>query len=206
MDKESRDWFDNAYDFTRGLFPFGILIGYVSIEDMKRICHKFDMNDEELKKVRYIASQFYKKMPPEEDFQEEKENILNTFVPELREKLDFVRSVIIFGRIKGDIDIGLISSYGIPDDQLFGAIQPGCEFVKKYPIVDWDSIIYFKSRSGGELASRIIDYRLIHDSTKKMSHEQLQYIENTIYNAKLIWGDMKELDEMKKTFEEIKIK
>jgi len=198
MNQESREWFDKAYEFTGGMFPFGILTGYVDVKDMRRICQKFTMTEEEFNKIRYIANQFYKKIPSKEDFNEEKKNILKTFIPEIREKLNFVESAIHFGRIQGDIDIGLISSYGISDDQIFCTIQPGCEFVKKYPIVDWDSLVYFKSRNGNELASRINNSRLISENTKKMNRKQFEYIENTIYNARLLWGDIKELDEMKK--------
>ena len=37
MQKQSREWFDKAYDFTGGVLPFAVVTGEFKDEDMRRI-------------------------------------------------------------------------------------------------------------------------------------------------------------------------
>jgi hypothetical protein len=196
MNTESRKWFDRAYEFTRGVFPFGIVTGEFEEECIKRITRN-SLSDEELSLVKTAAHTLYEILPTEEDFQEEKESILNRLVPELKKKFYFVDTAVMFGRVRGDIDIGLISRCREFDKKLLVAIYPNCDIIKKYPIVDWDALYWFKSRNGKELTSKIIKSRLMSNNTNELSIGEMQYVRDTVYNARLLWGNKGELSSMK---------
>ncbi len=199
MKPESREWFDVAYKVTRGV-PFGFVTGHVC----DRFIRMYFGNDTPygmVERLKHISRHFAEKMPPEEDFEEEKTRVLGTLAPELRRKLPFVDTAVYFGTVRGDIDIGLISREGIPDEQLFGAIPPKDPVVKGYPIVDWGAVDRFRSASGGELATKIRDSRLAHLGVTELPPEEHEYVKGVVYGAKLLWGDEVELEAMRLAFE-----
>ncbi len=199
MRPESRRWFDLAYRVTKGV-PFAFVTG--------RCCDRFirryfgnDTPYGELERLKCVSRHYAAKMPPEEDFKEEKARILETLAPELRRRLPFVDTAVSFGTVRGDIDIGLISREGIPDERLFGAIPPRDPLVKGYPIVDWGTVEHFRSASGGDLASKIRGSRMNHLGVTELPPEEHEYVGGVVYSAQVLWGDETELESMKAAFE-----
>ena len=199
MKPESRRWFDLAYEVTRGV-PFAFVTGHVCDEFIRRYFGR-DTPYGELERLKHVSRHYARKLPPEEDFEEEKARILETLTPELRRRLPFVDTAVYFGTVRGDIDIGLISREGIPDEWLFGAIPPKDSVVKGYPIVDWGAVEHFKSASGGELALKIRDSRLVHLGATELPPEEHEYVKGVVYGAQVLWGDEVELEAMKAAFE-----
>jgi hypothetical protein len=198
MLQESRKWFDSAYKFTEGILPFGYVTGEFQEDNLKRLARNQLDSNELIKLGEWIRS-FHKNLPPKEDFKEEKEAVLSYLVPDLKKKLYFVDAAILFGRIVGDIDIGLID-YDCHDKEFSEAVYLGCEIVKKYPIVDWDALYFFKSKNGKELASKILSSRLLPNQTR-LDNGELEYVKQTVYTARLLWGNENELASMKNYIE-----
>ena len=197
MNDSSRRWFDYAYRFIGGNFPFCILTGILPIETYKEI--KGSWPEEVLREVKERAEIFYSKLPSEKDFLEEKGRIYPDLRRDLKALLPSIETSITFGSVKGDIDVGFISSQTISEDILEGLIYGGADIVKKYPIVDWDGCFKFRARDGHELASQIEGSRL--DSTKvlkpeELSEDEMLYIADTILNARLLFGNSGELEKM----------
>lgn len=204
MDKCSRRWFDNAYNFTGGVFPFDMVCEKYTEEDLMRYT-RYSLGEGAIKRIINIASNFLEKLPSEEDFQEEKEAILERLVPNLQRKLYYVDTAVMFGRVRGDIDIGLISPNGIQEDELSNVIYTECDIAIFYPILDCDGLYFFRSKNGAELAKKIIKSRLIAgdiENTENLDSGEWEYIKDTIHKARLLWGDENELCLMKSFFEE----
>jgi len=196
MRPESRTWFDSAYQNTRGRLHFGLATGEVYDADLRRIagCR---VTEEELCRLKGIFRQLYERPPPEEDFLEERQAVLAGLVPKLRRRLPSAEAAVQFGRVTGDIDIGLISPCVISDGELYAAIPPGSDMVLAYPMVDWDALYWFRAGSGRELAEKIAASRLLSRGCETLDPWEQAYVIATLDTAKLLWGNPEELSAMK---------
>lgn len=194
MKKESRKWFKLAYRLTSGVLPFSILTSKdLTKEHLKKIVPFAD--EDFLTAIVERVPVFYEKLPSSQDFIEEKNRIFRKLIPELKQKLSFVETAVLFGSLRNDIDIGLISEKEIPDE----IISRDDRIITKYPIVDWNALSYFVSKNGYELAERIAGTRLILKENT-LDKNEIAYIKGTIYNSKVLWGDEKQLQLMKDFF------
>ena len=188
MKKENREWFDQVYEFTEGVLPFGFATGIPTIEEIKKMTREL-YDERTMQKIQEKSSYFLKKVPPEEDFLEEKKRVLKRLLPELAKRLPFIDTVIMFGRMVGDIDIGLIADYNDIEDRVISELRGDKKIFRKYPIVDWNAMDYFISRTGEEFCKKLINSRLIAEQKYLFSPCEYCYVRSTIDNAMILWGD-----------------
>ncbi|MEA3329494.1 MAG: hypothetical protein U9Q06_02005 [Nanoarchaeota archaeon] len=198
MKRKSRKWFNLAYKCTEGVIPFGILTGPNTLDDLRKVFGA-DSSDEELLEIRKILNDFYMKIPSEEDFVEEKQRVLTDLPSDLHSIFPYASTAIYFGSIIGDLDIGLITEQKINEDKLIKTIRENTDTVRKYPLVDWEGILYFCSMNGLELSSRIAKSR-VQTTGKKLDTKERQYVRETILGAQVLWGDYSELEKMREVF------
>ena len=202
MKPESRAWFDAAYVVTGGL-PFALATSPTTEEGVKWFFanyYKREISDEDAKMWTERFTRLYEMRPPAEDFKEEKRTILEKLLPDLYEKLSFVETCILFGSLIGDIDLGLITPQGISEEGIYEAVPKS--MADQYSIVDWNSIFYFRCRSGAEFVDKIIRSRLDRRDIEGLDQEEEQYVRDTINTTIVLWGNQEELAAMKSALEE----
>ncbi len=188
MKKESRKWFDQVYEFTEGILPFGFATGIPTIEEIKMMTREL-YDEGTIQKMQEKFNYFFKKHPSEEDFLEEKKRVIKSLLPELTKRLPFIDSVIMFGRLVGDIDIGLIADYNDIEDSVISELRRDKKMFRKYPIVDWNAMDYFISRTGEDFCKKLINSRLIAERRDLFSPCEYCYVRSTIDNAVVLWGN-----------------
>ena len=188
MKKESREWFDQVYEFSEGILPFGFATVIPTIEEIKIMTREL-CDERTMQKIQEKSSYFFKKTPPEEDFLEEKKRVLKRLLPELAKRLPFIDMVIIFGRLIGDIDTGLIADYNDVEDRVISELRRDKKIFRKYPIVDWNAMDYFISRTGENFCKKLINSRLTAGQRDILSPCEYCYVRSTLDNAIVLWGD-----------------
>ncbi|MEI6732187.1 MAG: hypothetical protein WCK90_05940 [archaeon] len=201
MRSESRKWFDCAYEQTHGWLPFGIFTGKVDRRDLEMIDGGV-MSTSQLDELEKIIAVYHSKMPPVEDFREEKERIYPMFTEDLKRVLPFVETAVSFGSVQGDIDLGLICSEELSDGSLREAIVQS-DMPSKYRIVDWDTTVYFKSYDGGELVRKIAQSRRDARGSEVLPDYERLYIDSTVNRSRILYGCESRLEEMKKELEKL---
>ena len=189
MKKESREWFDQVYEFSEGIFPFGFVTAPIGLEEI-RIGTRNLYDEKVILKIKEKADYLFQKILPEEDFLEEKKRVLKRLLPELAKRLPFIDTVIMFGRVIGDIDIGLIADYNDIEDRVISELRGNKKIFRKYPIVDWSAMDYFISRNGEEFCKKLINSRLIAERKNLFSPCEYCYVRSTIDNT-IVYGEMK---------------
>ncbi len=204
MSPEARRWFDSVYDGIRGtgfVHPFGNFTNEVTDEEirMQYGISGVTLPGKRLEYLRDVFRRFRESRPSPEEFAEEKEEILRRAAPEMQRIFCFADSAVSFGRLVGDIDIGLLSSHGISDDEIIYSIRQGAgrRLIEKYPIIDEATLYTFRSKNGEELASKIRNTRHIMSGFRELSLPHYSYICETISGARLIYGNENELESMK---------
>jgi hypothetical protein len=191
----SRKWFDEVYKIIReNYLPFCVFNESLTEQDAKFILK--NNNPNQIKNLCDLSYRFSTKLPCSDDFYEEKQRVFKELIPELQKRINHNHSAIVFGRTNGDIDIGLISS-GLSDKELFDCLQPGSKMLEKYPLVDWDSLFFFKVDSGYNLGLRIIESRLIGNRYEKFDEFEKNYFKKTLDSAEVLYGNKNELFFMK---------
>jgi hypothetical protein len=197
MDEKSRQWFDDVYSLMEGLPSFAIFTNKVRYEHVEELFknYKVTVAKDEIKHFEEIFDILYKHLPPEQDFIEEKARIMSVLTPKLKEKIGWVETAVSFGKFRGDIDLCLISPYEIQTEKLFEALPRKDPILSEYPIVDWDTLLYFQCKNGQEFADKII---------KSAQDEKYcpERIKQNLCSAKLMWGNEKEIDLMKSRLEQ----
>lgn len=186
-------WFGDVYFVINELdMPFGFFTSYVEMSDLKRSFPKWE--ERELAFLEKVIKKYQKKKPSEKAFLEEKEKIIPSLKNDLQERLPFVETAVQFGSTIGDIDIGLIALKG--KEEVYNlATDP--KIRKQYPLVDWNSLIYFRSIYGFGITSKMADSRTIVTGRKKLSIVEKKYITDTVNNSQLLWGDPECLNSMR---------
>ena len=197
MSGEAREWFDRAYALTGGFFPFGVVTNG-TLEDLGdesiRKITGYRIDDYTLRKFRQECAALHTSMPSEDDFREEKGKVLETLLPELREKLHFIGTAVIFGRVMGDIDIALIDPNTANWELLFDAVDR--EMVQRYPIVDWNSMCELMSKNGEDFVGKLAYVRQLANKSKSLPPREIDYIRQTVETAGILWGNPVELEAM----------
>jgi len=197
MDNKSRQWFDDVYGLMENLPSFAIFTNRVKYWHVEELFKNYKVNPtkDDLKYFEGLFALLYKHLPPEQDFIEEKTRILGELAPKLKEKIGWVETAVSFGKFRGDIDLCLISPYEIQTEKLFEALPKKDPILSEYPIVDWDTLLYFQCRNGEEFADKII---------KSAQDEKYcpERIKQNLYSVKLMWGNEKEIDVMKSRLEQ----
>ena len=196
MNSKSREWFDLAYSFVQGTLPFGFLTGPVDSSGILRILPS--ASSLEAKEMAQKCSAFYALLPSEEDFQEEKARIRKEIAQDLRELFPRAPTALEWGRLRGDLDVGLISDY-YDSEEICGILRSNREFRRRYPLLDSDSLVYFVSSTGKEIACKLRESRFESEETLCLNDLQIRYLSDTIQGARLLWGNPNELMGMRQT-------
>jgi len=198
MRSKSRKWFDGVSDFLRhSEFTIGFLTGAALDEDILRLA-KRDYSPGEFKKLKRLFECYYTNLPPTEDFEEEKSGIFRDLVPKLRSCLSFVETAVSFGRVRGDIDLALISEDNVSESKLIETVKDS-RLPSKYPLVDWDTLLIFRCKDGTDFGNRLLKLKgFVCDG--KIPMFVYEGIGETIENAKLLWGNGDELRRAKEYF------
>jgi len=197
MKKKFRTWFDDAYNFTHGVLPFWTVTAPLNKRDIYSLI-QLGLDNELLKKILEEVKKFYRHLPTTGAFLEEKERLYPQIVGQFQRFMPFVDSAITFGRIRGDIDIALISKRGISPTDLEKTIKEN-QLTNLFPIVDWNGIFWFYSTGGLEVYNRIFESRLIINNTIDYKDVK-ENIEASVENARLLYGDIEELKKMQSPF------
>jgi len=199
MQAKSREWFDDVYSLAKDFPTFAVFTNEVKYEDMLKMLKNYNYKTKRIEEdARFLTDMFarlYKHIPSEEDFMEEKTRILEELTPKLKEKIGWVETVVSFGKIKGDIDLCLISPSGISEEKLFKTLPRNDPILSEYPLVDFGTLLYFKCKNGEEFADRIIK----NSENLKYDKERLK---QNLYSARLMWGNGQEIDIMKSRLEQ----
>ena len=198
MDEKARVWFDVAYNYLQGFLPFCVLTGEIQREDLKRWT-KGVLNDDQLGEVEQAIKQFYAKLPTEQAFMEEKQRIMPQLTMDLRKVFPYVSTAFSFGKIRGDIDIGMIAN-GVSASRVDQSIMKNIFLVKKYPIVDWDSLSYFLSDSPESFVTKIESSRKQTLNVDILTVEEQGYVRNTLKNVNLLWGNESHIRKIQSTY------
>ena len=97
-----------------------------------------------------------------------------------------METAVCFGSVRGDIDIGLISSQRPSNNELDEILPP---ILNQYPIVDQRSITYFKSRDAVEFVDRMILTNFEQYGLEHLHRRARKNVRKAIKSAKLMWGD-----------------
>ncbi len=195
MDIQDRKWFDQAYEFTSGLFPFGLVTGEPDRAEIDFLT-RYQASADQLAGVEEIARRFYETLPPATAFDEEKQRLLPLIIPEIRKTIPSAHTGIIFGATRGDIDIGLIGPKRI-HLEIEHYIERDKTLIEKFPIVDWDGLNFFTSTDGYKLAEKIAKSRMLLKRTKVLGNDEIHYVNETIERTRLLWGNPQEIALMK---------
>jgi len=200
MEKSSREWFDYVYEISAGWLPFCMFNNKCRREDLIHLTRNYNLNPDEIDRLEEISSACSKSLPSEQDFIEEKRRIYPQLTEDLRSVLPDLETLISFGSIQGDIDLGIISSIPITDGQIDTFVKK--EIIERYPLVDWDSLWFFKSTDGYELTQRIIKSRelCLNLNNSPLPLNEKEYIQTTVALAEILHGSEERLLEMKKEF------
>ena len=198
--KNDREWFDEAYDFIRGRYPFGWVVGKeTSLECIRASFPKMSL--EEAKSIKDEAMKFGKYTPSHDSFFEEKNKILTEISPLLKEEFPFATSAITFGKTIGDIDIGLICDE-FPYENYEDLKTKHQSFFSDYPIVDRGALWNLRVKDGKDLAKTIVcsqmngcpDYFMFgFDKAYK------PYFQAVFSTGKLIFGKKREVRKFKRS-------
>lgn len=196
MQKKHRRWFDDAYEISNGFLPFAYFV-HQAPQDAIR----FFLGREDARFERFIAKvsrHFSRRRPPAEAFAEEKSRVLRLLVPELEKLFGYSDAGIEFGSVVGDIDIAVVDIGEVSNATYKKQLR---SLAKKYPIVDWPGMLYFRSRSGEQVFQKILQSRrecCQHyglDLRKRRVYDcERRYIRATAEHAFLLWGNPAELD------------
>ena len=195
MNIRDRQWFDKAYEFTSGLFPFGLVTGEPDRAEIDFLT-RYQASASQLAGVEEIARRFYETLPPITAFDEEKQRLLPLIIPEIRKTIPSAHTGIVFGAIRGDIDIGLIGPRRV-NLEIKQYLTRDRTLIEKFPIVDWDGLNFFTSPEGYQLAEKIAKSRMLLKKTKVLGSDERYYVNQTIERASLLWGNPRELGSMK---------
>jgi hypothetical protein len=186
MDKQSRAWFDSVYRYCSGKFPIRFLIGEFEHVDLVRATSG-RYTEDEYRQIEAMAGFYHQHLPPEEAFYEEKKIVLPNLAKDLYNYLPMAGTAVHFGKVVGDIDIGLICDE-LDSEELEGMLVENKALVKAYPLVDWDSLPYLLSGSPGEFVQKIVHSRQVSRDMPQLPEEEVAYIKETLLGTKLLWG------------------
>jgi hypothetical protein len=205
MDIKNRIWFDKVYDFTQRGFPsngnillvetlpFGLFTGPLTKEDIKCFSN-LGLDNKTLKE----AKKFYKNLPQARDFLEEKERLYPQIKEYFQRLMPFVDTAITFGRIRGDIDIALISKDGTQREDLERAVEKN-QLTTLFPIIDWNGLYWFYSTNGLEVYNKMIQSQQM--IKEKLFKSLKENVEKPIEGARLLYGNEEELSRMNSPFD-----
>ncbi len=199
MNSKSREWFDLAYSFVQGTLPFGFLTGPVDSSGILRILP--GASSSEAREIAQRCSAFYALLPSEEDFQEEKTRIGKEIIRGLIELFPKAHTAVEWGRLRGDLDIGLISDH-YNSEEIRRILRSSREFRRRYSLLDFDSLVYFVSSTGKEIARKLRESRFESEETRCLNDLQMRYLSHTLQRTQLLWGNPNELAGMRQTLTE----
>lgn len=201
METQSREWFDRAYKLTGGILPFGVLTRKVNLYTLKHFSGP-GWTDEELIKLLKKTEEFCQKIPPLDDFAEEKDRIYPELAKDLTAVFPYAHTGISFGGIVGDIDLGLLTVKEVSERELMGSLREHRAILQKYPMLDGLSLAAFCCRDGHGLLERIVEER-VKTIERRLDYSEWNYLARIVKSAKTVWGSNQELDRMKEYLEEV---
>ncbi len=187
MDRKSRAWFDSVYRYCSGRLPVGFFIGEFDHEDLVRVTGGRYTGDE-YSQIEGMAGYFQQHLPSAEAFSEEKGIILLSLSSDLYHALPMVETAVHFGKVVGDIDIGLLCDE-LDSEQLEDMLKDNNALVAAYPLVDWDALPYFLSRSSEEFVQKIVKSRQVSRDMPQLPEEEIAYIKETLAGTRILWGN-----------------
>jgi len=195
MDQASREWFDAAYSFSRGMLPFSFLTFHMSIEDLCIFWPK-GLTLEDAQKISKELNHFVDNLPSEKYFLEEKRRVKKELMSILREALPNVHTAICFGTLRDDLDIALISNKKVSKNII---IKLARQYAPLFPIVDWQGMMFFQVANGTAFVDKLIESRhlAIPNCPNKLSRKELKYMSQVVLGAELFWGNRLVINEMR---------
>jgi hypothetical protein len=135
MKQQSRKWFDNAYEHLRSLlkeYEVPMPLCFYYLLDVPALPRGGTKPLKERVRARLA-------LPSKREFLEEKTRILLEAVPRIQEAFPKIRTLIEFGRIRGDIDLIAFSESPIRYSDLPENLM------STYPLIDWNTLSEFRS-------------------------------------------------------------
>ena len=182
MNSKSRQWFDLAYQFCGGFLPFGIITQCLEDRDIEPLRTKINLDKKLLEHIKYASKRFSSSLPSEADFIEEKKRLYPSLALNLKQTFPYAKEIYAFGRNIGDIDLLMISQ--ISTSRIESDIQKNPRLLEKFPIVDWESLLFFNMPSLNNFYSRLYESRIKATGLKVLPPSELEYISETMSEFK----------------------
>lgn len=154
-----------------------------------------NMKKGEARKLARKCSHFFRSIPGEEDFLEEKQTAIPAIAHDLSRAIPEIRAIIAFGWTVGDIDLGIILERPMTIEEIRKNIPTA--MIEKHPMVDWEGLAFFRSISGREIVEKMVLSRYLAAGPLQFEDPfQSEYVEYTITRAHTVYGDETYLKEM----------
>ena len=188
--RQARRWFAEADNFTANCaFGYASVTGPIPLSEWQRLLP--GASALQLRALMLKAEELYRQLPAETDFLKRKAQVVAAARPYLR-MLAGKGRLLQFGSPVGDIDLACIDTR-MADENHRKKFETDCiaciraeKLYRRFPLFDWESLIYFACPSVSEFQRRIRFSRAISSglNESELPAAELAYIERTMRTVK----------------------